>query len=214
MINNSPTSKSDQPPYKRVWFWVTIIVAFVFFIIGIIMTAGAAVSSIDIDGSISGSISGSNGDSGFKIEGNSDGISFSYDDGDDDEDNIPVYRIGETAKVGDLEITVNSIERNFSTGNRYDTPDDGYEYVKVSLTIANNSDEKAEYSPLDFEMEDGDGDIHSYATSLQSDHLKSGSLAPGGKKSGSLVFEVPIGDKELTLHYEDYYYGAASFNLN
>lgn len=201
MTNNNPTAKSDRPPFKRVWFWVTIGISFVFSIIGFVLMFKALLAIDEIpDKTI---------DSGFTIDDY-------YDDEDDDEDdkyNSTIYSIGETARVGDLSITVNSITRNFSTGNRFDTPDDGMEYVKVNLTIANNSKNRADYSPFDFELENGDGDIHDYATSLQDDHLGSGSLAADGRKTGSLVFEVPAKDTRLTLHYDNYSYGEASFKL-
>ena len=134
-------------------------------------------------------------------------------DDDDEEDTMRLYAPNETGEVGGLAITINSIERNFSTGNRFDTPDEGMEYIKINLTLTNKSKDRIEYNPFDFELENGEGDIQDYATSLQEDHLGSGSLASGGKKTGSLVFEVPAKDTNLTLYYEDYTNGEAGFRL-
>lgn len=213
MAKDNPTPKSDRPPFKRVWFWVTIAISFVLCIVGFALMISAAIGAVDDipQQTPSGFTTVDDYDDEDEDDEDSDNDWY-YDD--EDEDEVPVYKIGETAEVGDLDIVVTSINRNFSTGNRFDTPDDGMEYVKVNLTLSNSSRKKTvDYSPLDFELENGDGDIHNYATSLQDDHLGRGSLAAGGKKTGSLVFEVPAKDTRLILHYDDYENGEASFKL-
>lgn len=213
MAKDNPTPKSDRPPFKRVWFWVTIAISFVLCIVGFALMISAAIGAVDdIPQQTSGGFTTIDNYYDEDEDDEDSDDDWYYDD--EDEDEVPVYKIGETAEVGDLDIVVISITRNFSTGNRFDTPDDGMEYVKVNLTLSNSSRKKTvDYSPLDFELENGDGDIHNYATSLQDDHLGSGSLAAGGKKTGSLVFEVPAKDTQLTLHYDDYENGKASFKL-
>lgn len=193
------TIKNDRPPFKRVWFWVVISISFIL----CIFSLGLMVKSIiDLDDAIDKTPGGTlTVDNGW------------FDDEDSEDDTTRFYNLGETAEVGGLAITINSIDRNFNTGNRFDVPDEGMEYVKVNLTLVNKSRNRVEYNPFDFELENGEGDIQSYATSIQDDHLGSGSLASDGKKTGSLIFEVPAKDTRLTLYYEDYTNGEAGFKL-
>ncbi len=200
MADNNNTTKNDRPPFKRAWFWVTIVISFALFIFSLVLTTKAAMK---ID----------NADTNRVTLGGSLTIDSNLFDDDDEEDTMRLYAPNETGEVGGLAITINSIERNFSTGNRFDTPDEGMEYIKINLTLTNKSKDRIEYNPFDFELENGEGDIQDYATSLQEDHLGSGSLASGGKKTGSLVFEVPAKDTNLTLYYEDYTNGEAGFRL-
>ena len=56
-------------------------------------------------------------------------------------------------------------------------------------------------------MQDSNGAMESYAfITNNDDHLGSGDLIKGGKKTGSLVFEVPKDDKGLVLHYKPSYF--------
>lgn len=171
MANNNSTPKSDRSPFKRVWFWVTIGISFVCCIFGLVLMIKVAINTVTPSYPTSGFTTGI-----YEEDDDDDDWYDWYEDEDEDEEEAPVYNIGETARIDDIAITVTSVTRNFSTGNRYDTPDDGMEYVKVNLTISNPSKNRIDYSPFDFELENGDGDIHSYATSLQDDHIGSGSL--------------------------------------
>lgn len=215
MTNDNPIPKNDRPPFKRVWFWVTIGVSFVLCTLGFILMFKsifdlAAEESTNRPGNSSGFILNYEEDD----DGDDDDWYYDYDDDDDKLESLTqTYNIGEAAKAGDITITVTSVDRNYSTGNRFDLPDDGMEYVKVNLILINNSKNRIDYNPFDFELENGEGDIQDYASSLQDDHIGSGSLAPGGKKTGSLIFEVPTGDTKLTLHYDDYSNGEASIKL-
>lgn len=102
------------------------------------------------------------------------------------------------------EITVQKVERNYSTGNQFSTPKDGKEFVRVHLLIENKSDEKMSYNAFDWEMQDSSGDIKSYSImATDNSYISSGELAAGGKKTGTIVFEVPSGDAGLVLHYKD-----------
>lgn len=83
-------------------------------------------------------------------------------------------------------------------------PGSGNEYVKVQVTIQNNSKGEASYNTFDWKLQDSKGvikDVSSVAYSVDG-ALNSGQLAPGGKVVGFLVFEVPTGDSGLTLRYE------------
>ena len=56
-------------------------------------------------------------------------------------------------------------------------------------------------------MQDSNGAMESYAFgAINDDQLGSGDLIKGGKKTGSLIFEVPKDDKGLFLHYKPSYF--------
>lgn len=115
------------------------------------------------------------------------------------------FNVGDVIPVKNAEITVNSFERNYSPANEYIKAKDGKEYVKVNLTVQNKSDETIPYNTLEWKIEDSNGSIEDYMSAAMAsadDNLGSGELAAGGKKSGSIVFEVPAGDAKLKLHYK------------
>lgn len=70
------------------------------------------------------------------------------------------------------------------------------------------------YNALNWEMQDSAGDIKNYAIiAIDSSHLSSGDLAKGGKKTGTIVFEVPKDDKGLTLHYKDSFFSSKTIEI-
>ena len=100
-------------------------------------------------------------------------------------------------------VTVVSVQRNWDTGNQFMKPDAGNEFVKVQVSIENNSKSEAMYNTFDWKLQDSKGvikDVDSVAYGVEG-ALSSGELAPGGKVAGFLVFEVASGDAGLTLRY-------------
>ncbi|MDO4199915.1 MAG: DUF4352 domain-containing protein [Clostridia bacterium] len=113
------------------------------------------------------------------------------------------YKVGETVKLSNHELTVISVQRNFSTGNSYIAPASGNEFVKVTVKLENKTDGSINVNPYDFKVQDGNGAAGSpkSATFTLNDKFDTAQLAPNGSKTGSMVFEVPKGDKNLTLIY-------------
>ena len=87
--------------------------------------------------------------------------------------------------------------------NEFIKPDDGNEYVKVTIRIENNSNEKISYNALDWQMVNADGVEDAWGTITADDdkELSSGDLDAGGKVEGVLVWEQKIGDDNLRLRY-------------
>lgn len=110
-----------------------------------------------------------------------------------------VFGVNETANLNGVEYTVTNVERN--GGFDYNTPEDGKEYVIVTVNITNNSDEKISYNPLDFKMVNAQGqeDDEAFVVNLPNE-LSSGDLTAGGNVTGTLCFEEPAGDTELQLN--------------
>lgn len=166
------TDQQKSPVYKKWWFWVIIIV--------ILIGVGGAAASSDKDAKKvgSGNITTSQGDDGSTT-----------------------FKVGDIIAIEDQEITVTSVQRNWAA--EYSKPDEGKEYVKVTVKIENKSDDTTSYNALNWSMEDGDGAIETETFVLGNDDaLNSGNLAKGGKKTGSIVFEVPKGDQNLKIHYK------------
>lgn len=91
-----------------------------------------------------------------------------------------------------------------SSGDDWDTPQTGKEYVIVTVKIENKSSETVSYNEYDWKMENSNKQVEdcTYATFVENE-LSSGDLKPGGVKEGNLVFEEPKNDQELKLLYYD-----------
>ena len=113
------------------------------------------------------------------------------------------YSQGEEAILGDGAITVTKVEK--SQGNEWDKPKTNKEFVIVSVTIENKETNNLSYNPLYFKMQNSQGQQESmtFTTINQDTALQSGELIAGGKVSGTIAFEQPIGDTGLMLIYND-----------
>lgn len=103
------------------------------------------------------------------------------------------YKVGDVVKLGDREFVVNSTKRSKTIS--YSTAKTGKEYMIMNVTIQNRGSDEVSFNTFDFKIQDINGaqtsaDASSY--SLE-DSLNSGTLAPNGKITGSLAFEIPEG---------------------
>lgn len=108
--------------------------------------------------------------------------------------------LNEAAVYEDVSYTVTDVEH--SNGGEWDTPEEGNEYVIVTVEIENNSEETIDYNEYDWKMLNSQGQLDdvTFITLDTENELSSGSLTKGGKKVGKLVFEEPK-DESLTLQY-------------
>lgn len=115
----------------------------------------------------------------------------------------PVVGINEAGTFEGRQITVTKVEK--SNGTDFDTPAEGKEYVIVTVKIKNVGSDKFTYNPLDFKMRNSKGQVDTQAfTIIDSDtSLSSGELVAGGEVEGTIVFEQPKDDPELTLEFYD-----------
>ncbi|WP_082103663.1 DUF4352 domain-containing protein [Salinicoccus halodurans] len=115
------------------------------------------------------------------------------------------YSVGDTADIDGKQITVTNVEKR--QPGEFEVVKEGYEFVIINLDIVNGSDEEINYNALNFELQDGNGNITDTFGTVSLDgvgeQLSSGALDPGGNVSGTVVFEVPKGDEDLTLRYKD-----------
>ncbi len=111
------------------------------------------------------------------------------------------FQQNEVATFKDVNYSITKVER--TQGKKLFEAKEGKEYIIISLNIENKSNNKISYNPLDWKMVDGTGDEKTYALfSGDSDtQLNSGELNAGGTKTGTVAFEIPKDDKNLTLKY-------------
>ena len=175
----SSKTKSEKPFYKKAWFWVVIVV---------IIAIGSQYKQPEKVGENKNS--GSNGSSQTQ-------------NSEKKKEEKTEFNVGDIIAFDGKELTVEKVERNWNSGNSYLKPKDGKEYVKVSVKIENKSETEMNYNVFEFKAEDSNGAAESANGQTYSlpDSLGSGDLVKGGKKSGSMIFEVPAGSS-LKLHYQ------------
>ena len=178
------TKENKKPVYKQWYFWTIIVLA---------LCLVAALSS----NSAPQQTQVSSGNYGATTQNQSSATAESASN------TTGTIKVGESAVLDGMEVSVNSAERNYTATNRYTTPGDGKEFVKVTITMENKSGKTQSYNSLNWKIEDANGTLETYASLAQDgdDRLNYGDLVAGGKKTGTIVFEVPTGDA-LKLHYK------------
>ncbi len=126
------------------------------------------------------------------------------------------FKVGDVISIDDKKVSVTSIERNWNSGNDFIKPDSGNEYVKVQVSIENNSSDQISYNTFDWKMKDSKGVIKDVDMTTYSvdGTLGSGELAPKGKVSGFMVFQVPSGDAGLVLQYTSSFWTDKKLEIN
>ncbi|MBH1956064.1 DUF4352 domain-containing protein [Candidatus Saccharibacteria bacterium] len=183
-------TKQSKPWYKRFWVWALIIVV----LIGIGGATGGNKSDTPTNTASSGTVSESK-----------------------TTDSKTEFKVGETATFDDKSITIKDVQRNYSTSNQFAQPESGKEFVLVTVEIANNSKSSMDFNTFEFKLQDSNGvQLNESFTALSEGKLNSGSLAPGGKVTGKLAYEVPKDDTGLKLLYQSFSFfsnKAVTFNL-
>ncbi len=114
------------------------------------------------------------------------------------------YNQSDVVTYNDVEYSITSVEKTKGE-NQFFQAKDGYEYVKVTINIKNNSDEKISYNALNFQMVNGDGvEASIYSITAEDDVLlNSGELDAGGTIEGVIIWEQKQGDTGLKIRYYD-----------
>ena len=102
--------------------------------------------------------------------------------------------VGQAMKASDgKSVTVVSFKRGFSTGNDFDQPKSGNEYIQVTYKIVNGSSSEWSLPLIDLNLIDANGQKYNEAiVSAGSDNVDS--LAAGGHSDAAhVVYEVPKG---------------------
>lgn len=112
-----------------------------------------------------------------------------------------VYAVGEAGKLGDAQVTVTGVQE--SPKSDCGTPQEGFEFVTVTVQIENTGSNALRYDTLDFKMVNSLGQISPAELCPSKSALGMGSIKPGKSKEGTLVFQQPVGDQKLRLIYKN-----------
>jgi predicted RecA/RadA family phage recombinase len=117
------------------------------------------------------------------------------------------FKVGDQVKEGDTYITVTKVNKNWQSSNQFDTPRNaGDVFVVATIAIENKGSSDLSVSGIfDFKLKDADGVIRDQTLGgIGLNSLSSiSSLAPGGKASGDVIFEVPkTATSDMTLEYD------------
>ena len=113
------------------------------------------------------------------------------------------YAVKEVIKLKNHQLVVNSAVKNWKSSNEFDQPQSTANmFVLVNVTLTKTSNEKVDFNPYGFKLEDDTGVQRDTTFTTVSNQLESATLSPNGKTSGNLVFEAKKASKKLLLHYE------------
>lgn len=123
------------------------------------------------------------------------------------------FKVGETVKVGDWEITVTKAEPN--NGTEFFKPADGNQFLNISASLHNlSSKEQSVSSIIFFDLKDADGNKAKSALT-SSDPVLGGKVEAGGKLAGLVGFEVKKETKNFILTFSPGFGGgSALFDIN
>src|SRR5450755_2090289 len=96
---------------------------------------------------------------------------------------------------------------------QYDQPKQGQEYIVVHVKMVNNGQSDQTYNPFDFHAKSGAGNVteNTFTTSYTANNaLDSGTMAPGGKVEGDLVFEIPVGYSKAELTWTPSFFNTST----
>lgn len=100
--------------------------------------------------------------------------------------------IGDTAKVGDAEVTVHGFR--FDSGGEFLAPDPGNIWIVVDATVVNTGDDEYNLSSiLNTAVRDADGRLYDIAIGPELQGQLDGTIPPGDKLRGEMAYEVPEG---------------------
>lgn len=98
-----------------------------------------------------------------------------------------VYKVGETAVIDHVKITVDSVKTAASFDDGMTTPKSGNQFYTVKVTLKNTGDDKVSYNPYDFQIKsNGNSTDLDEINTNDNDDLDSGDLAAGGTVSGTM----------------------------
>ncbi len=117
--------------------------------------------------------------------------------------NVPtqtIFKVGETGSNDVWSMTLNSVKT--STGDQFSTPDAGMIYLVADVTIGNLSSTSQDVSSmLSFRLQDSTGQAYNQAfTDIGT--APNGSIQPGSKLRGQIVYEVPKTMHDFTLQFQ------------
>lgn len=110
---------------------------------------------------------------------------------------------GETALFDSFEVKVNNVTRNHQPQDSFSQPRSGYEFILVNVTVKNLADGYEYFGEMSLKI-DTAGVATSGTYNSDEGAFPSGNIASGQSATGNIMFEIPSGETDLKLIYEDY----------
>lgn len=168
-----------------------------------LIAAGISISLIGCDSSKSDTNSKSSNSSTENSASSSNSNSNSSSDktnSNTDSNKKVEHKVGEAIDIKGEELTVKAVTKDYKSGNQFLKPESGNQYVKIDVTIKNNTEDSIDVASYEFKILDSNGVYHDTNYILKNS-LSSTKVVKGGVLSGSISFEVPKNDDNLKLVY-------------
>ena len=126
---------------------------------------------------------------------------------------IKMYKVGDSVKLGGAIVTVNKIEA--SMGGQFSKPQEGNAWINLNITIENTED-RDQYITTMGQMFLRDGDGNSYQAAVTDKSMESvnnnldGTILAKSKRTGWVGFEVKKDVKQLGFQYNGSMWGGGS----
>lgn len=162
-----------KPFYRKAWFWVVIV---------LVIVIGA-------------------GSSGNSSQPSKIGQSTTTPAVANTPDIPTVFHVGDRVKLDTNVIVVNGVTACKSS-NDFLTPDQGKKFVVADITQENLGDQSVSYNAFYFGLQDNQDFSYTMAIgACQEPALSSGTLAPGQKTRGYIIFELPKANTPTKLTF-------------
>lgn len=113
------------------------------------------------------------------------------------------YKVGDTAKTGDFDVTVYGVKDPQTTSNQFDKAAAGSHYVSVDVQIANTGSKQQTFSSLlGYHLVDAANRQYDIKITTVTPGPPDGQIPAGGAVRGLVVFEVPDGTTGLRLRVQ------------
>jgi Domain of unknown function (DUF4352) len=122
-----------------------------------------------------------------------------------------VVSLGKSIVVDAVSCTATSAK--VLPAGQYDQPKQGQEYIVVHVKMSNDGQSDQTYSPFDFHVKSSAGNVTNYtftSSYTANNTLDSGTMAPGGKVEGDLVFEIPVDDSKAELTWTPSFFNTST----
>src|SRR6266516_1452720 len=114
-----------------------------------------------------------------------------------------IGKVGQTITVSSVATTLVSVK--VLASDEFNKPSQGNEFIVVHVKIVNGSDSEQSYTPFDFHVKSGSGNITDEtftSTYTANNQLQSGKLSTGGSVEGDIIFQAPKGDHKAELTWQ------------
>lgn len=190
----------EQPPYEQPkpkkrfkWWYIPI---------GIIVIAILA-----------GIFSGGDDDKPKKADQNNDRPAAEQPADADDQ---TTFAVGDSVDIGKAIITVTNVERD-PTGEQYNEPPEGKEFLHVQLQIENTGDRNYQLYPYNQKIRTSNGELLTFdvfASAIkESESMEMIEIAPGGKTTGWISFSIPKDDDVVFMYFDNVLLDTPTFEV-